>query len=237
MRTRKVLPISDLHLEFYRDGGFEFINRLPEADVLIVAGDLSNANGLRSALKMLSQKYQDVIFVPGNHEYYGGTKLAVDIVRECVPDNVHWLDRNTVTLHGQRYVGCSLWFPDTPEARRNTHMLGDFYHIQGTDWIWEEFERCRTFLRDTVLESDVVITHHLPTQTSVSPRFVGDALNCYFVGDVSELVKSKWWIHGHTHDACDYMHGKTRVLCNPVGYPNERGAAHWKPLYLGGLPQ
>ena len=26
------------------------------------------------------------------------------------------------------------------------------------------------------------------------------------------------WIHGHTHASCDYLIGKTRVLCNPRGY-------------------
>jgi predicted phosphodiesterase len=29
------------------------------------------------------------------------------------------------------------------------------------------------------------------------------------------------WIHGHSHDRCDYRIGKTRVVANPLGYPNE----------------
>ena len=29
-------------------------------------------------------------------------------------------------------------------------------------------------------------------------------------------------VHGHTHDACDYMIGETRVVCHPRGYPNEQ---------------
>ena len=31
----------------------------------------------------------------------------------------------------------------------------------------------------------------------------------------------KLWIHGHSHDRCDYLLGKTRVVANPLGYPNE----------------
>ena len=26
------------------------------------------------------------------------------------------------------------------------------------------------------------------------------------------------WIHGHTHESCDYVEQGTRVLCNPRGY-------------------
>jgi hypothetical protein len=26
------------------------------------------------------------------------------------------------------------------------------------------------------------------------------------------------WVHGHTHECCDYLHGPVRVLCNPRGY-------------------
>jgi hypothetical protein len=34
------------------------------------------------------------------------------------------------------------------------------------------------------------------------------------------------WIHGHTHDSCDYVEEGTRVVCNPRGYgPFELNAA------------
>ena len=29
------------------------------------------------------------------------------------------------------------------------------------------------------------------------------------------------WVHGHTHDSCDYQVGVTRVVCNPRGYEDE----------------
>ena len=31
----------------------------------------------------------------------------------------------------------------------------------------------------------------------------------------------KLWIHGHSHDRCDYLLRKTRVVANPLGYPND----------------
>lgn len=39
---------------------------------------------------------------------------------------------------------------------------------------------------------------------------------------VRERQAKLWlWIHGHSHDRCDYLLGKTRIIANPLGYPNE----------------
>ncbi len=32
------------------------------------------------------------------------------------------------------------------------------------------------------------------------------------------------WIHGHTHQAVDYLLGRTCVVSNPRGYPHETAA-------------
>lgn len=85
--------VSDLHLEFQPDGGQSLVSKLPEADVLIVAGDLSNTPTLFGALKMLSAKYPHVVFVPGNHDWYSGSSASMAAVADRVRDelpNVHW---------------------------------------------------------------------------------------------------------------------------------------------------
>jgi len=42
----------------------------------------------------------------------------------------------------------------------------------------------------------------------------------------------KLWIHGHSHDRCDYTLGKTRVVANPLGYPNEpRSLEAFEPTF------
>jgi Icc-related predicted phosphoesterase len=70
-------------------------------------------------------------------------------------------------------------------------------------------------------ETDVVVTHHLPTQRSVPPRFSSSPLNAFFVCDVEELIEERrprLWMHGHTHTSVDTRIGPTRILCNPFGY-------------------
>ena len=34
-----------------------------------------------------------------------------------------------------------------------------------------------------------------------------------------ERYQPALWIHGQTHEACDYLIGQTRIVCNPRGYP------------------
>lgn len=223
----KLLAVSDLHFEFHADHGVSFIDELQkQADVLLVAGDLANTDSLGDALAHLSAAFPQVIFVPGNHDWYRGNRAAMRAVRtqSASLGNVHWLDRDVVELDGQRFVGTTLWFPDTPEARRQTTSLSDFRAIGDfQEWIWEEFERDRQFLQENIRTGDVVVTHHLPTRESVAPRWRNASLNCYFLGNVEDIVEATHaalWVHGHTHDSCDYEFAQTRVLCNPFGYPD-----------------
>ncbi len=72
----------------------------------------------------------------------------------------------------------------------------------------------------------VVCTHHAPHRRSVAAQFEGDLLSAAFVSHLPELVEGPnapaLWIHGHTHVAMDYRVGRCRVVCNPLGYPQER---------------
>lgn len=73
----------------------------------------------------------------------------------------------------------------------------------------------------------VVVTHHAPSMRSVAERYKNDPLTPAFASDCSDLVGlgADLWVHGHTHDSFDYVHGRTRVVCNPRGYPIQRGSA------------
>jgi hypothetical protein len=70
----------------------------------------------------------------------------------------------------------------------------------------------------------VVITHNLPSIRSIPERYRTDLVSAAFASNLDDLVERSGallWLHGHTHTACDYMIGRTRVLCNPRGYPQE----------------
>jgi Icc-related predicted phosphoesterase len=223
----RVRVLSDVHTEFHGDGGRRFVESLrPDAaDVVVLAGDIAIADGLLDALVTFGRHFPHVVFVPGNHEWYGGDRERMLLTRRqlsTLAPNVHWLEESTVTLLGQRFVGTSLWFPDSDDARKLRSAMSDFQAIIDYEqWVWSAFERARSFLAETLQTDDVVVSHHLPSVRSVARRFEDSRLNCYFVGDVEPLIvrhQPRLWIHGHTHESCDYRIGATRVLCNPFGY-------------------
>jgi Icc-related predicted phosphoesterase len=110
--------------------------------------------------------------------------------------------------------------------------MNDFRVIANfRNWVYQSNLAATNFIQGSVDENDVVITHHLPLNESISPRFMNSDLNNFYVCDMSSLIKSrgpKLWIHGHTHDSKDYevehtlTTHKTRIVCNPRGYtPND----------------
>lgn len=234
----KIHAVSDLHLEFQQDGGMSVVSKLPECDVLILAGDLTSGPHLFGALKMISKRFPDtqILYVPGNHDWYNSHQGFMMLVYNRVCDqlpNVRWMDCDIVKVGHQRFVGTTLWFPYTESAKLHRDLIADFSYIKGfNDWIPEAFPESRDFLQKNVRSDDIVITHHLPSEWSVADRYKNDPLNCYFLGDVHHIIvekQPKAWVHGHTHDPCDYKIGKTRVVCNPLGYPTEGGALRNKP--------
>jgi hypothetical protein len=77
---------------------------------------------------------------------------------------------------------------------------------------------------DDSKEPVVVITHHLPSWQSVSPKYKGHPTNAAFASHLDHLViKTKVWMHGHTHSTQNYMIKDARVVCNPRGYMRSTG--------------
>ena len=220
--------LSDLHFECHADGGQSFIESLaPEAcDVLVLAGDVCTVGGgLLNALVMFSRRFRQVVYVPGNHEYWkvnrGSLNATLGKAAERCP-NLHVLNNDVLVLDGHRFLGTTLWFPDKPLARLQAPVWADFICIPGLHkWVYQHNERAQTFLRRELREGDIVITHHMPTWRSVHPRWAAESTNCYYVCDLEELMVERQpalWMHGHTHESSDYQVGPTRVICNPFGY-------------------
>lgn len=66
----KLWILSDLHLEFRSLDDLD----LPDADVCVVAGDVLEG-GLVPSIDWVGEKisrHMPTIFVPGNHDFYGG---------------------------------------------------------------------------------------------------------------------------------------------------------------------
>lgn len=224
--------MSDLHLEFHRDNGESFIKSIDpnQSDVLVLAGDICSKSMIKQSLQMISYHFynQQIIYVSGNHEFYSSTKDEVlETIKETCKeyDNIKFLDNEIFEINGVRFIGSTLWFDHPGERIYTDKELNDFNCILDIyDWIKQAGNDSIKFLKENVKENDVIITHHLPHEKSISSTYKGSSLNRYFLHSFAYQIfdnKPKLWIHGHTHQSLDYIHDGCRVVCNPTGYLTE----------------
>ena len=233
----KINVLSDLHLGF---GAFD--RPVNDADVVVLAGDISRP---REAAAWALRFDKPVLYVPGNHEFYGSSidRAAEQLKQLCAGTHVHVLDRTEIVIGRVRFLGTTLWTDfelfgtgeekaaAMGEARR---LIRDFSRIRLTDaadaaFTPEDsaalFKSQAEWLDQRLSEAHtgptVVITHHAPSPKSIHSRFADSPLNACFVSDAEHLIdadRAQVWIHGHTHDSFDYLVNGTRVVCNPRGY-------------------
>lgn len=241
----KIRVLSDLHLEFQ-----DWNPPAVEADILVLAGDIhSGTRGIEWARRQFP--LLPILYVPGNHEFYGRDLEATlsDLQKTGRRFGVDVLQGRGVAIGGVRFLGATLWTDfalhgaDAPALRRAMsdakYGMNDFriirhgahglfrpeharaMHLEQVSWIRQE-------LAAEVPGPTVLVTHHLPHPRSIHRKYWGSALNPSFASDLSHLMGPPLaaWIHGHTHDSCDYIESGTRVVCNPRGYaPFELNAA------------
>jgi Icc-related predicted phosphoesterase len=232
--------VSDLHLEVSPSTALDRVQLLAEAmedvDVLVIAGDFSSDFPWRTATALVVQSLQTrlltlcermgdipVVYVPGNHEFYRSSfdeiNLQLQDIDELV-DNLHVLNDGASRIHGQRFVGTTLWFPH--RCVDVDMRLQDFEAIaDASRQIEQRGRQTAEFLMNRLQRGDVVVTHHLPAWECVEARYEGHSINRFYVHNVRPLiedVKPKLWIHGHSHSSLDMQIGETRVVRNPYGY-------------------
>jgi predicted phosphodiesterase len=241
----KLNVLSDLHLSL---GALA----IPEnaADLVVLAGDIARP---KEAIEWASGFAKPVLYVPGNHEFYGGSigSTVNELKRLSAGSSIQVLDSEEVVIEGVRFLGTTLWTDfmlfGEGEARAAAmqeaqRFMRDFSRIRiGEAPFTPEasaalFTEHASWLRSKLAECHagptVVITHHAPSRNSIHPRFLDSLMNACFVSDAEWLLEGggvRAWIHGHTHDSFDYMVNGTRVLCNPRGYA--RNGVNENPLF------
>ena len=224
------------------------------APILVIAGDIGNMDTIPLTLKRFTDKWEHVVFVTGNHDYgriplrhlpngdwerqpgpwttveYAGGKDGRNGLHRLlskaieIHPNLHWLNNDTTTVEGIKFVGGTLWFPDDPMNVNYTQLMWDFHEVpQLRSWVYEEARKCVEALHAHVTEGCVVVTHHLPSWKSIAPQHRTGGLshlNRFFIHDQTNLILDRspqLWIHGHTHSSADYHLNYTRIVCNPFG--------------------
>ncbi len=245
---------SDLHLDYHRAGRHRFFEFLfPTAEILVLAGDIGP--GMLSVycelLTWASGLWKEVVFIPGNHEYYGNSIENIERnFREISKfhKNVHFLQKDELKIGNVLFLGCTLWsrIPDDlltqsmVRAKMNDYSQIIGFDIQKARETFEDhYQWLKTRLKKYHQEKDeedcvVVITHHAPSTVDTSaPQFEGSITNCAFATDLEELWnQTDAWIFGHTHWTVKRKEFDTWLLANPHGYGKENKKKYSRCEYL-----
>lgn len=259
----KIAICSDLHLEF---GPLKLENP-GNIDVLVLSGDIIIGELVRrfrntdpakpstspyyaaqyldfvNFFKQVSLDFPRIIWVAGNHEYYGGDfPKEQETLRKFIEQfpNVSFLEKETLDIGDVKFFGATFWTdmnksdPITLELVAN--LLNDFKTIRMNNEGYRAFRPMDSVKEHKytlkVLQEQldaakgskwVVVGHHAPSNMSTHPRFSNHAhMNGAYSSDLSEFIldnpQIRLWTHGHTHCRFDYMIGSTRIVCNPRGY-------------------
>ena len=238
--TSKFQVISDIHLEFIKEGMPDI---QADAPYLVIAGDLGYPNqaSFWNFLSDASSKYQLVFIVLGNHEYYCAEFGFVPrFVREQIAKhgllNVILLDNTTFDLWVDglpvRVIGSTLWSRilsniektyakirvKTDRRYITFDRICNTVHEQCAAWIDAELDRCVEDGRYAI-----VVTHYLPSYKLIHPEYLSYDGQDYFASHLDHLLRPPvlCWFFGHTHARGKVVINDIPCLAGAVGYPGE----------------
>jgi len=222
-----------------------------QPDVVVLAGDIDAGD---HAVAWADRTFPTlpVIYVHGDHEAYGRKldTLKGRLAEACAATgHVHFLDKREVVIGNVRFLGATLWTDfqlmgaDTAQEAMHAAAVGinDYRKIRlakpryrkirpldVAQWHLED----RIWLHDRLSEyfagPTVVVTHMGPTGLSIPARYRGQLVSAAFASNLETMTsKADLWVHGHIHDSMDYWVGKARVVCNPLGYPQQGSDRRW----------
>ena len=235
----KIQYCSDLHLEFFQNKKYIEHNPIePVGDILLLAGDTCHFSDYayeQPFFNKLSESFERVYLVPGNHEFYNGKdiKITDEPIQHQIRENV-WLCNNTSAIIGDvELIFTTLWsMISMKNSQPIREYMADFRYIRYDKKIIDIpdynllHQRSIQFL-ERALQTDnkakkVVVTHHLPSNLCNAPEYEGSIHNEAFCVDLTELIGNSnvaYWIYGHSHRNMPPIDIKgTTLLTNQFGY-------------------
>lgn len=239
----RIQVASDLHIEYIKtlerdhsDTAFDRLVAPTDAPILALVGDIGwpVLGRFERFIQTMTERYEHVLLVPGNHEYYDLSNGRKEPLRAMADTalalrqlddkhaNLHVLDDDSVLIDGVRFLGSTLWsrIPDALApmcakqindyrmiyctARGERLTVEDTNAFHRASVLWLEDQLARARAEG---EPVVVLTHHAPSLRSIHKTHALSPVNCAFATNLEHLMVPPVmaWFHGHTHTACDYV--------------------------------
>lgn len=171
----KIGIISDCHLE--AEGSIEaVVDMLPSkpVDVFVVAGDATRAKWCTDLCLLIQKRLDcDVLFIPGNHEYYStyfDRCLMSDLEtmwrdQFLAHPRLHYLQNSSVTIGDVSFFGSTWWSNFMGEGDFTDDFIdyySDFKFILTKEFSKQEMKKKADEIRKRLPDSD--LAHYLVTQ-------------------------------------------------------------------------
>ncbi|WP_338680626.1 metallophosphoesterase family protein [Janthinobacterium sp. TB1-E2] len=248
----RLLILSDLHHELWRDEAPQGDLALSCPDAVILAGDIDTGS---RAVAWAANAFAGlpVLYVHGNHEGYGHhlDKVRQELRAACAATpNVHFLDAESYVITDQagnkvRFLGATLWTDfrllgdDMRQAamRDAEAVMNDYKRIRLAGMGFRKLRAADTAMfhaqqkawlaRELAQSFDgrtVVISHMAPSLLSVDDAYGSEGCTPAYASRLDDLAaQADLWVHGHLHVSRDYRIGRCRVVSNPCGYKTRSG--------------
>lgn len=234
----KIQFVSDLHLEFPENKEFLSAHPLiPAAKILVMASDIvpfAKAEEHEDFFDYISDLFEMVYWVPGNHEYYHyDIKWKPQVISERIRSNIRLVNNTSVLHENTRLIFTTLWSHIQPSREMAIERgLMDFRLIQFrrfpfTSYHFNELHQLSMdFLTKELSRKQqnktVVVTHHVPTFQNYPAQYQDSLLNEAFAVELKDFIikkKPDYWIYGHHHsNHPDFKIGHTQLSTNQLGY-------------------
>jgi len=233
----KVQYCSDLHLEFEQNSKYLLTNPISDyGDVLILAGDIVPLHDEfldNPFFSFISEKYSQVFWVPGNHEYYYKNISDYDSsFNILVHNNIRIVNNIVLQYEDIRFIFSTLWSRISKANEKVIEQrVSDFECITSNSKKFRAYDYNRlhdesiSFIKhalDGNTDKTVVVTHHLPSALCDSPVHNASPIKeafCVDLTDFIEVSNANFWIYGHSHyNQKPLIVGKTILVTNQLGY-------------------
>lgn len=208
----RLVIISDTHGLHH---GLKKFGNLPEGDIFIHAGDVSNVGEIHDINRFLtwfdSRIFNYKVFIAGNHDF--GFEREKYVAESMIPNNVDYLNNSEITIEGLKFWGSPVTSPFN-------------------NWAFNESDDYRSQLWETIPnDTDILITHGPPRDIRDFSKYGSERCGCKFLRSKVLEIKPIIHIFGHIHGQYGF-HEEGGVLFINASTLNERYAVTNKPVVV-----
>nr|QBK93628.1 MAG: calcineurin-like phosphoesterase [Pithovirus LCPAC404] len=227
----RIKLVSDIHLEVNNIAD-NYVESLPKKEgtitVCVLAGDIGNPTLItyRQFLVDARNKYDHVILVAGNHEYYNYdiTEMNTYLHDLCIEVGCIFLQRESIVIDGLEFAGATLWVKISDFEQTMAH--GVLKELDITTVSQRELtvagynelhDDDRKYLEERLNKNSnlIVISHHPPSRRMCG---INNETTGFYCNDLDNMARrSLIWLSGHSH----FSTHKDNMYTNCVGYPDE----------------